>query len=146
MELNINIEAILGSEAVWDTINQPDAYPIIGFNHKFSFTSPYNPMQIVEAQKKEQSMSQSVTARNQFTHIRNLVETGKVKTAKVPCTELVLQKSGEKKVTGQYKGTAFKEVLSYRFMFDVYKNDLKTLVEKDFMKEIIEHLLGTYQE
>jgi hypothetical protein len=53
IELNINIEAILGSEAVWDTINQPDSYPIIGYNHKFSFTSPYNPMRIVEAQKEE---------------------------------------------------------------------------------------------
>jgi hypothetical protein len=89
-------------------------------------------------------MSQSVTARSQFNSIQSLVETGKVKTAKVPCTKLVLQKSGERKVTGQYKGTAFKEVLSYRFLFDVYSNDLKTLVEKDFMKEIIEHLLGTY--
>lgn len=48
-------------------------------------------------------------------------------------------------MTGQYMGTHFKEVLSYRFIFSVYKNNVRTLVEKDFMKEIIYHLLGTYQ-
>jgi hypothetical protein len=59
---------------------------------------------------------------------------------------MIVQKLGTSTVTGQYMGTHFKEVLSYQFIYDVYKNDVKSLVEKDFMKEIIKHLLGTYQE
>jgi hypothetical protein len=44
MELNVNIEEILGNEAVWDTIYEKEVFPTIGLNHKFSFTSQYNPI------------------------------------------------------------------------------------------------------
>jgi len=68
-----------------------------------------------------------------------------IQNAEVTGVDLVIQKTGTEKVTGSYQGTAFKEILSSKFIYEVYRNKLKSLVEKDFMKEIIEHNLGKYQ-
>lgn len=146
MALNVNIEPILRSEAAWDVVNEPKVFPVIGLNHKFSFTTQHNPMMLEKAQQNEVSMSQSETGRSTYNTIAELIKAEKVKSAKVPACDLVLQKSGNKVVTGQVKATAFSEILSYQFLFDIVENDLKTLVEQDCMKEIIEYLLGTFQE
>jgi hypothetical protein len=44
IQLNVNIEEILGSETVWDTLQDPAILPTIGYNHKYSYTSPHNPI------------------------------------------------------------------------------------------------------
>lgn len=59
MELNVNIEEILGSETVWDSINEPNILPTIGFDHKISFTSPYNPMSLYDKLTKEKDERKS---------------------------------------------------------------------------------------
>jgi hypothetical protein len=112
IKLNVNIEEILGSETVWETLQDPLTLPTIGYNHKYSYTSPYNPTYLQELQMKEKGALGSKAGAGPHT-ISDLTKSPCITNASVPHIELIVKKSGNKISTGQYSGTSFKEVLSY---------------------------------